>query len=195
MYIFDYYRKEISDLLGCDPDYVKFWWDRKLTVNGPYIVYQTEDLIHAHKRDEEYMQFLQKADKIYDYSTVNTTYHGGVFRPYLPKLNTTAYVGHKDIDVLFYGGMSERRNAIIRSLSDRYDVTYIERFANIEEHISAIRRSNYVLSIGFYDNNYNDFWRVTPALDFGANIMLEENHEVWSMDFLKKYFSNRITII
>jgi hypothetical protein len=194
MYIFEYYRNEIASMIDHSSQ-VKFWWDRHDEINGPYVVYQTEDLIHSHKRDEQYMRFLSNAEKVYDYSTVNLKYHNGEFRPYLPKIHSKAYDGYKDIDVLFYGGMSDRRREIINQLSSRYTVTYIDRFNTLEEHIDAVRRSNYVLSIGYYDNNYNDFWRVTPALDFGGNILLEENFEMWSLDFLKRYFNNRITFI
>jgi hypothetical protein len=141
------------------------------------------------------MRFLSNAEKVYDYSTVNLKYHSGEFRPYMPNLHSNTYDGYKDIDVLFYGGMSERRREIINRLSSQYSITYIEQFKTLDEHIDAIRRSNYVLSIGYYDNNYNDFWRVTPALDFGANIMLELNNEIWSIDYLQTHFKKRIKFI
>lgn len=194
MYIFNYYKSEIAKLLNCDENLVKFWWDRHDGINTNYILYQTEDLIHPHKQSD-YMPFINGASKVYDYSTKNLPYHNGEFRPFLPDMNSEYYDGYKDIDVLFYGGMSNRRSQIINSLSDRYSITYVEQFNSIEEHKDAIRRSKYVLSIGFFDNIYNDFWRVTPALNFGANILLEPNEETWSMDFLKKYFNHRITII
>lgn len=194
MYIFDYYKTEIAKLLDCEESTIKFWWNRHEHVEGDYILYQTEDLIHPHKRSD-YMFFVNGAKKIYDYSTKNLPYHSGDFRPFLPKIDSEYIDGHKDIDVLFYGGMSKRRSEIINSLSDKYSITYIEKFNSLEEHKDTIKRSKYVLSIGFFDNTYNDFWRVTPALDFGANILLEMNEEIWSIDFLKKYFNHRITII
>jgi len=194
MYIFDYYRTEIAKLLDVEESMVKFWWDRHAHSSIGSIVYQTEDLIHEFKRSD-YMGFLESATKVYDYSIKNLPYHNGEFKPFLPNLDTAYHEGYKDIDVLFYGGMSRRRSEIINKISDRYDVTYVEQFTSLEEHQDAIKRSKYVLSIGFYDNIYNDFWRVTPALNFGANILLEMNDEGWSIDFLKKYFSNRITFI
>jgi hypothetical protein len=194
MYIFDYYKTSIAKLLDCEESLIKFWWDRHDNKQDDYVLYQTEDLIHSHKRDD-YMSFINNAKCVYDYSTKNLSYHSGEFRPFLPKLDSQYNEGYKDIDVLFYGGMSNRRREIINSISTKYNVTYVEKFTSLEEHKDAIRRSNYVLSIGYYDNIYNDFWRVTPALDFGANILLETNEEVWSIDFLKNYFNNRIKFI
>ena len=71
MYIFDYYKTEISKLISLDESKVKFWWNRYEHVDGDYVVYQTEDLNHEHKRSSEYIQFLDKASKVYDYSVNN----------------------------------------------------------------------------------------------------------------------------
>lgn len=194
MYIFEYYKSEVAKLLDCQDNLVKFWWNRHDHIDTDYILYQTEDLLHPHKRDD-YMHFIERASKVYDYSTRNLQYHKGSFRPFLPRIDSKYFEGHKEIDVLFYGGMSNRRLEIIHKISSTYYVTYVEKFNSLDDHINAIRKSRYVLSIGFFDNLYNDFWRTTPALDFGANILLENNEEIWSIDFLKKYFNERITFI
>ncbi len=197
MYIFNYYRTEIAKLLEIEESNVKFWWDRNQAIDHDYVVYQTEDLNHEHKRSADYIQFLDKAAEVYDYSVNNLKwYPRSKFRPFLPNSTTTYYdAGEKEIDVLLYGGMSDRRRNIIDTISNQYKVTFIERFNSMDEHISTLRKSKYVLSVGYYDNDYNDLWRVTPALNFGANILLEPSNECWWMDFLKQYFKNRIQFI
>ncbi len=197
MYFFDYYKTEIANLLDCDPNILKFWWDRHEDLTGrEYIVYQTEILDWEHKRSENYLRFLNNAKEIYEYSVTNLKWNSkSIFRPYLPNITYINNDCEKDIDVLFYGGLSERRRNIIENLSNEYDVTCIEHFSSVEEQKNMIARSKYVLSIGYSDNHHNDLFRITPALNFGANILLEYNTEVWVMDYLNKYFSNRIKFI
>ena len=196
MYIFDYYKTEISKLISLDESKVKFWWNRYEHVDGDYVVYQTEDLNHEHKRSSEYIQFLDKASKVYDYSVNNLKwYPKSEFRPWLPKAVSASTSVTKEIDVIFYGGMSNRRQDIINNISNRYNVLYVPEFSGIEHHKEMLSKSNYVLSLGFFDNDYNDFMKVTPALDFGANILLESNNESWYIDYLKINFKERITFL
>lgn len=196
MYIFDYYKTEIANLLKCDENIVKFWWDRYEQIDYEYIVYQTEVLDLEDKRSSNYLSFLNNAKEVYDYSVTNLKWNPkSIFRPYLPNTTSTVINVNKDIDVLFYGGLSQRRRDIIDKLSKIYNITYVEKFGSIEEHKNMIARSNYVLSIGFADNNHNDLLRITPALNFGANILLEHNTEIWVIDYLNKYFSDRIKFI
>jgi len=196
MNLFDFYKSEIANLLNCDPNMVKFWWNRHDRIDHEYIVYQTETLDWEHKRSEDYLSFLNNAKEVYDYSVTNLKWNTtSIFRPWLPNVTSTINTVEKDIDVLFYGGVSDRRRSIIDKLSETYNVTCIEKFGSMDEQKNMIARSNYVLSIGFKDNNHNDLFRITPALNFGANILLEYNTEVWYMDYLSKYFSDRITFI
>lgn len=196
MFIFNYYKSEIAKLLGCEEQLVKFWWNRNESVNGEYVVYQTEILDWDHKRSEEYIRFLDGAKEVYDYSVTNLKwYPRSIFRPYLPNIPSHVNATDKNIDVLFYGGLSPRRQDLINKLSKTYSITHVEQFKSIEDQKNSISRSNYVLSIGFEDKDHNDLFRITPALNFGANILLERNNEVWVMDYLEKYFMDRIKFI
>lgn len=199
MFFFDFYKNKISNLLKCPKEKLVFWWDFYFNniIPKDYIVYQTENLNIDHKRDQNYFKFLDQASIVYDYSVQNLKYYSkSVFKPYLPNLNSVSNKKNKDIDVLFYGGMSEKRKELIDKLKYKYtNVIAIERFDSLKSQIEYMKKSRFILSTGFYDNKYNDFLRITPALNLGCNILLDKNEEIWSVDFLLKYFPNRIEIL
>ena len=196
MHFFEFYKTEISKLLNCDPSILKFWWNKNELITGEYIVYQTEILDWDHKRSIDYFEFMNRAKVVYDYSVTNLKWNPrSIFRPYLPNIPSTVNDRSKDIEVLFYGGLSDRRKGLIEKLSKTYNVIAIERFSSMQEQEDMITRSKYILSIGFADNDHNDLFRITPALNLGANILAEHNNEIWTMDYLNKYFKDRIKII
>lgn len=120
-------------------------------------------------------------------------YRNSIFKPLLPELQSTINTHiEKDIDILFYGLMTPRRQTIIESLGQ---AVYHKQNLTLDEMKELIPRSKWVLSIGSYSNLHNDLLRVAPALNLGANIMLEETQETWYNNFLKEHFSNRIHFI
>ena len=192
MYFIDFIRSDIEQLLESEyPLY--FYWDRSKSIDHPYVVYQTEDLEIPEKLDVQYELFLNNAKHVYDYSEINLTYRNSEFKPLLPKLDLAIPADtEKDIDVLFYGILTPRRQTIIDSLG--HSVCYKQNLT-LTEMQELIPRSKWVLSIGSYSNLHNDLLRITPALNLGANIMLEETQETWYNDFLKTNFKNRIQFI
>ena len=192
MYFTEFIRSDIQRLLQSEYP-VYFYWDRMNSIDHPYVVYQTEDLEIPNKLEPEYEAFLNNAVNVFDYSEINLIYRNSIFKPLLPDLySTTESIIEKDIDVLFYGLMTPRRQTIIESLGQS---VYYKQNLTLDELKELIPRSKWVLSIGSYSNLHNDLLRVTPALNLGANIMLEETQETWYNDFLKEHFSNRIHFI
>jgi hypothetical protein len=191
MQFIDFIRLDIERLLQSEYP-VYFYWDRLLHPDHPYIVYQTEDLELTDKLDANYCRLLDNAKTVYDYSTMNSIYRNFEFKPLLPELDSNYYDIEKQIDILFYGLMTPRRQSIIHSLNlNVYSVDSL----TLDEMKILIPKSKWILSIGSESNIHNDLLRVTPALNLGANIMLEETHETWYNDFLKEHFSNRIQFI
>jgi hypothetical protein len=117
------------------------------------------------------------------------------FKPFLPDLDSKPITNtEKSIDVLFYGYRTTRRVEIIKALSSKYSIISKDGLS-IKQMKELIAKSKYVLSIGSYSNTYNDAFRITPALNMGANILFEECKEIWFNDFLIKYFPDRVTFI
>jgi hypothetical protein len=191
MYFTDFISHEIKEFL--QEEYpIYFYWDRAIIPDHPYIVYQTEDLELPDKLNIEYLRLLNGAIKIYEYSELNQSIGNSKFKPFLPKLNSTQSKEEKEIDVLFYGLMTPRRQQIINSL--QMNVTYKQNLT-YDEMKNLIPKSKWVLSIGSASNIHNDLLRVTPILNLGGNVMLESTQELWYDNFLKENFIDRIQFI
>lgn len=191
MNFIDFIRSDVAQLLQSEyPIY--FYWDRMKSIDHPYIVYQTEDLELPHKLDENYCRLLDNAIAVYDYSTMNSIYRNFEFKPLLPNLDSVYCDTEKEIDILFYGLMTSRRQSIIHNLNLN---VYCLDSLTLDEMKLLIPKSKWVLSIGSASNIHNDLLRVTPALNLGANIMLEHTQETWYDDYLRRYFNDRIQFI
>lgn len=172
---------------------IKFWWDynsieiaRLYTEKINYVVYQTEDL--EIKLDELYKKFLDKAVAVYDYSVHNLEFYPKAhFLPMLPDLNSKSQVSEEPIyDILFAGTVTERRAKIIEKLRETNEVTVVLD-VDVDKLSEMMIRSNWVLSIGAYNTLHNDCFRVKPALDAGANVLVEKTEELWYNEYLNKF--------
>lgn len=191
MQFIDFIRLDIERLLQSEYP-VYFYWDRMKSIDHPYIVYQTEDLELPHKLDADYCRLLDNAVMVYDYSILNSSYRNFEFKPLLPSLSSSFHGNETEIDILFYGLMTPRRQSIIQNLNLN---VYAVDSLTLDELEILIPKSKWILSIGSASNIHNDLLRVAPALNLGANVMLEETQETWYNDFLKEHFSNRIQFI
>jgi hypothetical protein len=191
MNFIDFIRLDIEQLLQSEYP-VYFYWDRMKSIDHPYVVYQTEDLELPHKLDTMYCRLLDNAITVYDYSSMNSIYRNFEFKPLLPNLDSIYCNNEKEIDILFYGLMTPRRQSIIQNLN--LNVHCVDSLA-LNEMKLLISKSKWVLSIGSASNIHNDLLRVTPALNLGANIMLEHTQETWYDDYLQQHFKNRIQFI
>lgn len=183
----DYIRKIVTDLIPYDLP-VYFWWDYKSASEEEYVVFQTEQLDLPQKRASNWFDFLDKAVKVYDYSALNKKYYPSEFLPIYPD-KSSSNTGN-DIDVLFYGYMTPRREKIVNDMGatviNTLDMNVLKGYIN---------KSKKVLSFGCYDNRYADPLRVVPALNMGANIITEHTEEKWLEDYLINNMSDRITFI
>jgi hypothetical protein len=97
--------KEIKEMLNC----------------GKLIVYQTEPLVENHWwKPDKIIRNIESADEVWDYDLENIMVlekHGikAKYRPpkYSHKLKTVNNIENPDIDVLFYGSITERRSKFI----------------------------------------------------------------------------------
>jgi len=191
MQFIDFIRLDVEQLLQTEyPIY--FYWDRMKSIDHPYIVYQTEDLEVPYKLDADYCRLLDNAVMVYDYSILNSSYRNFKFKPLLPNLKSTFHDNETEIDILFYGLMTPRRQSIIQNLNLN---VHAADSLTLDELKDLISKSKWVLSIGSTSNIHNDLLRVTPALNLGANIMLEHTQETWYDKYLEKHFKNRIQFI
>lgn len=204
---FAYMRDEIGKLVE-DPN-VYFSWDifpfpgcKKPKDGEEFCVYQIEDL-YIKQTTPNHIRFkreilARQPYVIYEYSEANLGIDNitSTFKPWLPNLESEEFECEKDIDILFYGFISDRRRNIFEKYGDRItiaDTTITHTpMSKLQE---LVRRSKYVLSYGTYSNVHNDLIRVTPVLNWGGKVLFERSQEEWYNEFLLDNFPDRVEII
>jgi hypothetical protein len=136
---------------------------KNVVVNGPYIVVQTEQLDIQGSR--KYRTWLSKAIKVWDWTSNFWFGYSSVYRLQAEKA--------KDIDVLFYGAMNERRLAILKEIEDRGHRVTVQSNRYGADLWPIIWRSKIILSIHYYDKPQNDMPRIAPLLSNGCFVMCE----------------------
>jgi hypothetical protein len=190
----DFIRESVQELIPKNLP-IAFYWDRFKKFEGKYIVYQTEDLLCNGKLDSNYKSFLDNAEKVYDYSLANIEIYPSIFLPFLPNLNSTKSTKEKEIDILFYGLVTPRRQNLFHHLREKGRTVSAFDGLTIEEMRNKIEVSNQILSYGSSDNRCNDLLRISIALNLGGSILCEPVREEWCNDFLSSKFKERITWI
>lgn len=128
-----------------------------------YVVYQMEQLSDREGRFRarpNYVEFLRQADWVWDYSAANIAAlkAQGIGRishvpvGYHPSLERLRHGRSRDIDVLFYGSLTERRQAVLAALQQaglRVRASFGEYGEALDE---LIERSHVVLNMHQFDN-------------------------------------------
>ena len=125
-----------------------------------YIVYQLEQLSHEvgwFKFNKEIDKILRGADCIWDYSKENISFLQEIGIPkvkylfigYHKNLETIEHNQEKDIDILFYGCLNDRRANILKRLRQRFKTVVLSAVYG-KERDSYIARSKIVLNMHYY---------------------------------------------
>lgn len=145
-----------------------------------YWFYNTEPLHVRGKLTIKYRALIDGAERVFDYSEPNLRWYpphrhiefcpiqlGTVGPP--PDLATC------DVDILFYGYLTPRRQQILDALP--VTVTVVEAFG--AERAKWIRRARTVLCLNAYDDVNGNPFRVFPVLEAGAHAIVEQCQEDW----------------
>ena len=196
-YIYPRIKKLIEDKIYADKlDFngeIYTWDDFKFSLKGNnYCVYQTESLNLLHKLTPAYIQFLNKAKYVFDYSELNIPYYPRAI--YLPlkieKIPPKNNVLNKEI--LFYGYISDRRKNIIELLKNNSFLVKTIDGCFGDNLYNTLSKYQYVLSYGTYDNVSNDSFRIIPAIENGCIVLTERTQEKSFDEYLLKKCSDRI---
>lgn len=149
-----------------------------------YVPYQLEQLSSLKQRYEEegwyfenIMRILKNAHEVWDYSRENIDFFKGldIYPRYLPvgyheRLERIAHKPDKDIDILFYGSIEERRRAILDSLKGRVKVLFGVYGKKRDRFIA---RSRIILNIHHYSTEILEVVRISYLLNNGCFIVSE----------------------
>ena len=129
-----------------------------------YIVVQTENLAVY---TGEYEKFVRGAMDVWDGSTNWKIGYADHWRLQMEEA--------KDIDILFYGMMNDRREKIFKKIEEVAKITIVEGY----DVMKYVMRAKIVLSVHYYHNHINDMARVAPLLSNKAFVLAEKGRDEW----------------
>lgn len=146
-----------------------------------YIPYQLEQLdVKEGWYNENIKKLLENAFEVWDYSENNIEFLEklGIKAKHLPigyheKLENIKHPDIKDIDVLFYGSVNERRKSILEKLADINLKVLFGVYGN--ERDSYITRSKIILNVHYYSAQILEAVRISYLLNNKCFIITEES--------------------
>jgi hypothetical protein len=167
-----------------------------------YIVYQLEQTTGQDESNwfsETYLNHLRKAIAVWDYSLIN--YQNlkklGVKNiEYVPiqYLRTCDQIQQrpptqKDIDIFFFGSMTERRQQLLDELQRRGLNVVVKTNIWKEERNEFIARSKFILNIHYYQNSILETTRLSYLLSNNCHVISETSQDVlldrWHQKYIK----------
>jgi hypothetical protein len=150
-----------------------------------YIPYQLEQLgEQANAFTDHARAILADACQVWDYSRHNVTVLAGcgIAAQYVPpgyhenlERISPRPENDKDIDVLFYGALNERRKRVLQALA-RNDVTVKTLFGVYgQQRDACIARARVVLNIHYYDTRIFEAVRMSYLFNNGCCLVSEES--------------------
>ena len=149
-----------------------------------YIPYQFEQLSDTegwYGKFESFRNIIQNASEIWDYSVSNIKFlkAGNIHAKLLPlgydKNLENIISTEKDIDVLFYGGINERRRQILRELESRGLRVRLLSDRYGRERDQYIARAKIVLNIHYFDMAIFESARIHYLLNNKVFVITEQS--------------------
>jgi hypothetical protein len=135
-------------------------------INSPYILVQTELLDKTFKRYPEYKLVYDNALKVLDFSDNLQFRYSNVYR-----IDSEE---SKEIDVLFYGVLSDRRKKILDKIDCNKVILHKSPPVVGPELWKYINNSKIILNISCYDNRHEADWiRLSPLLSNKTFVITE----------------------
>ncbi len=112
---------------------------------------------------------------------IESYYHDNIQSQFIPW-------NHKDIDILFYGGISDRRRVVLDDLKTRWNLHIVDSHHGVSnnELCRLIERSKVVVNVLYYEfNSMFDYYRNALLLSNNAVVVIETpkrtnmKHEYW----------------
>lgn len=150
-----------------------------------YIPYQLEQLSEAswNALSEKRKMLLSRAFDVWDYSRENIAFlkNRGIAARHVPlgyheSLERIPQHYEKDIDVLFYGSICERRRAVLDILSSDKNIAVRSLFDVYgSERDECIARSRIILNIHYYDVQILEAVRISYLLNNRCFVVSEDS--------------------
>jgi hypothetical protein len=150
-----------------------------------YMVYNTEILPYKGPLNPRYLEFLDKAIAVYDYSNTNVSYRpNSIYLPlgYSPTWDTTEF------DILFYGSHSPARGEILEALEKAGLRVYAHYGLMPETELQrVIGLTKLVISTPWTDGWLNDSARIIPLMCSNVPVLAERTGDKEWWDWADQY--------
>jgi len=151
-----------------------------------YIIINSEPPQSDVLRNKYYLS-LMKNNIVLDYHTISSNYLKSlgirVFGQYCFEFPEYKNSNEREIDILFVGSKSDRRETIYTRLQERYPDKKIEfhfdwKYLDQQELTKLLHRAKIVLNIPYYNSNILETHRINKALSCGCKVVsLFSGHE------------------
>ena len=181
-----------------------------------YCIYQLEQLNDKNKItgdgsvmvktvfDSVMTELIQNSVAAYDYSAINVNYYPTKLQQFIKILVPPIYIYNQvqqigmmmpdmmyPIDILFYGGINDRRECILKNITGRLQtdcgarVTIVNRVFG-DDLLKLIAKARVVLNIHYYTNSILETDRIHTALQF-ENVIVVSEYPTQRDEFLPVY--------
>lgn len=157
----------------CAKDLLEF----QLRYNTKYIIYQSENIESVFFKNKYYIELL-KHNKVLNYSVYTATKMmelysistAGYFQFNYKRINSSK---KRDIDILFFGNMTQKRYDILKEIQNRFPKLKIEVVCDVfgDNLTQLLLRTEFVLNISAYDNAVLETHRINKAISCGCYII------------------------
>ena len=166
-----------------------------------YIIYQLEQVFQSNWIDKTYISNIKSSIITIDYSINNINnlnkfndkyLSNKIFYNQLPIVDKLVeYSKNIKYDILFYGGVNERRNKIVSELKKKFNILYVDNIYGNDLY-ELIKESKIILNIHFYKEAILEIPRIHEILRYNKIIISELPI---SNDLNKNYYNNNIIFI
>lgn len=137
-----------------------------------YIVYQTE-VLNSKWFTEDYQHILDGALAIWDYDPRNVLLMPSKAHSVVPPgINPQKTDSTRNIDVMHYGSINERRRRLLNEIRDYCCVEIVEDVYG-EEMYALLKRAKVVLNLHYYPHAPLEIFRIYEALSYGCHVVSE----------------------
>jgi hypothetical protein len=158
-----------------------------------YIIYQSENIESVFFKNKYYIELL-KHNKVYNYSAYTAMKMNELYN--IPtvgyfQFNYKKMYSHKprDIDLLFFGNMTQKRYDILKEIQNRFPYLKIEITTDAfgDTLTQLLLRTEYVLNISAYDNSVLETHRINKAISCGCYIISNYSADTKMNEKYKEY--------
>jgi hypothetical protein len=158
-----------------------------------YIIYQSENIESVYFKNKYYIELL-KHNKVLNYSAYTAMkmielYNiptAGYFQFNYKKMYSSK---PRDIDLLFFGTMTQKRYDILKEIQNRFPYLKIEVVGDVfgDALTQLLLRTEYVLNISAYDNSVLETHRINKAISCGCYIISNYSVDTKMNEKYKEY--------